>query len=457
MRAAALATALLLSGCGDGCGGAPPAPEVAAPVEAPAARPRKRSRAERRFDAPTLVLVVLDTVRADHTSLCGYERPTTPYLETLGKRAGPVTYTCAARTPGTWTVPSHASMFTGRTVAEHGSDAMDRPMAADLPTLAEQLGERGYQSLLVSANPTLNQRSGLQRGFDEAVVAGNLTAWRGADLDAVLRNALERLARDKPLFLVLNIFDAHDPFPEIPLDVAWLTPRDALVYDPHPTGREGTFQRYLRGELPRDEATAYEQAVKDGYDYGVARADQNLRLAMTTLRATGWLEGPFRLVVTSDHGEFLGDKGMLRHGCFPWEPVTRVPLLVYEPGREQPLDLPDPISTTQVFHLLRDGALGADVPVVSMSEARVTDPRPCADAVALWTDEDRKLVARAGEVVAYDLDDDPGERRPSPAAGQGVEQLRALAEAHAAHRAEVRKGGGDARRREEMEALGYVE
>jgi len=115
--------------------------------------------------APTIVLAVLDTVRADHTSLCGYARQTTPYLEQLAKRGA--VHTCRAYSPGDWSLPSHASYYTGVSVARHGAhyargeedDKAKRvrslyvyPLRGDIPTLAEQMQERGYQTVLVSDN-----------------------------------------------------------------------------------------------------------------------------------------------------------------------------------------------------------------------------------------------------------------------------------------------------------------
>ena len=118
--------------------------------------------------APTVVLAVLDTVRADHTSLCGYPRKTTPYLESLKERGA--VHSCRAYTPGDWSLPTHASYFTGVSVARHGAhyayDAKDEkgerirslyvyPLRDEVRTLAEEMRDRGYQTVLVSDNGLL--------------------------------------------------------------------------------------------------------------------------------------------------------------------------------------------------------------------------------------------------------------------------------------------------------------
>jgi arylsulfatase A-like enzyme len=126
--------------------------------------------------APSVVFIVLNNVRADHLSLCGYERPTSPFLESLAKETA---FTCAAQAPGSWTLPSHASYFTGLQVLEHGAHSLKsgervssntstlaRPLALEHSTLAEKMRDQGYQTLMVSANPVLGDATGLSRGFD---------------------------------------------------------------------------------------------------------------------------------------------------------------------------------------------------------------------------------------------------------------------------------------------------
>ncbi|MBW2688213.1 MAG: sulfatase-like hydrolase/transferase, partial [Deltaproteobacteria bacterium] len=196
--------------------------------------PRGPFHVDESLATETVVLVVLDTVRADHTSICGYARKTTPYLQSLVDRGA--THTCRAYTPGDWSLPSHASYFTGVSVARHGAhyarsddDADEEgkrvrslfvyPLRDDIPTLAEQMRERGYQTVLVSDNGLLSE-AGLQRGF--SIVAARpkkhdpRVDWVPPTLKRVLAESVDP---DKPLFLVLNYIQAHDP---------WITPDPKL-------------------------------------------------------------------------------------------------------------------------------------------------------------------------------------------------------------------------------------
>ena len=113
-------------------------------------------------NSPNVLLIVLDTVRADHLSLYGYERPTTPNLERLAKRG--IRFD-NARATAPWTLPSHASMFTGHWPHELGAKWMT-PLRGNLPTLAEYLGAHGYATAGFVANVVYcSQETGLARGF----------------------------------------------------------------------------------------------------------------------------------------------------------------------------------------------------------------------------------------------------------------------------------------------------
>lgn len=137
-----------------------------APAEAPAPRRAQAPEVVAPPGRPGLVLfVVLDTVRADHTSLCGHDRPTTPFLQALAGQQG-WSHTCGLVTPGTWTLPSHASFFTGLLPTEHRLITKGHPLPPGVPTLAERFAAEGYQTVLLSANPTLNKASGIGRGFE---------------------------------------------------------------------------------------------------------------------------------------------------------------------------------------------------------------------------------------------------------------------------------------------------
>lgn len=423
------------------------------------AGPHQGSRPAPAGSSPhTRVLVILDTVRADHTSLCGYGRPTTPVLEALAQRPGAV-HTCDAITPGTWTIPSHASMFTGLAPQDHG--LLRKGMALDEAheTLAEKMSEAGRRTILVSANPVLKAQTGLHRGFGSADVADRLVSpYRGPALAQAVRARLQE-AGQAPVLLVVNIFDAHDPYPSVPEGHPWLTAQDRVAF---PTRKRLTghpFWRFLSGQLRGDARTAWLRSVTDGYDRGVQLADERLGEVLDALRDAGRMSDT-QVVVTSDHGENLGEHDLVRHDGPPWQSVTRVPLVVWSTDAT-PVALPDPMSVTDVFHLLATGRPpDAPTPVRSMS-ILYADPDPMLPfetAAARWLGGSRKLLWRDGKgTSAYGLLQDPMEEAPQEASAS--EQALMDAEAMSVQRA--RQAAMDRERDPELgallEKLGYVD
>jgi arylsulfatase A-like enzyme len=328
--------------------------------------------------APTVVLAVLDTVRADHSSLCGYQRRTTPYLESLQERGA--VHSCRAYTPGDWSLPSHASYFTGVSVARHGAhyahDAKDEkgqrirslyvyPLRDEVRTLAEEMRDRGYQTVLVSDNGLLGE-AGLQRGFALVAIRPRKHDSRADWVPPTLKRVLaENADPSKPLFLVLNYLHAHDP---------WVAPDPKLgwdLLDPQmlPTDFKRDFGLYLRNLLkPSDEGLLRHQ-LTDLYDYGVYREDQALQRSLSTLERAGWLQAGYRIGITADHGEMLMEHGLWRH-LFVYEGNTRVPFLYWTKGAAP--ELPEPFPAIAIHSLLRDGRLPEPMPAVE--SVAITNP-----------------------------------------------------------------------------------
>ena len=303
----------------------------------------------------TRILVVLDTVRADRLSACGYERPTSPVLAGLDGAL-----TCEAIAPGSWTLPSHASYFTNTELPEHGAHSVVggqemglataetvRPLSGDLTTLAERFQERGYQALSVSGNPVVSDDSGLTRGFDHARAPELFGEQFGARQVEAVRDALRHDAvPDKPLFLFVNIADAHMPWWEVPSGLDWVPPRDALSWSGNTY-----WVDFFSGDLAEREA--FLAHLGDVYDYGVWRADETLGQVLTVVREYGWWTQDTRLVITSDHGEFLGEHDLIDHGHYVYEENTQVPVFV-SPAVELPTG---PVSARIVHDLVLDGAV----------------------------------------------------------------------------------------------------
>ena len=417
---------------------------------------RAEVRPTRGDGRPTVVFIVLDTVRSDHLSACGYTRPTSPVLERLASHPN-ASLSCHAYAPGVWTVPSHASFFTGLAVPDHGLNELAEPLDEKIPTLAETFASRGYQTALVSANPNLGADMKLNRGFEHQQVAPGL-GMRGKDLLDALRTAEEGLDAAKPLFLFVNVIDAHDPYPKIPEGLDWVDPAGKVELEIKAEDQDQPYHKFIRGELPPERHAAYLARIINGYDYGVSRADQQVDAVLASLRGEGWLENGFRLVVTSDHGEFLGEHMLLRHGCFAYEPVTRVPLLYFDSTADGPTHLPRPMSATGAYHLALDGKLPAAPPTVaSYSRDRRKDDRGCANMAAYYPAKQEKLVWRSGDRFRIDLDADPGELSELPM-GDPTSATRRFEELVEAYEPlTVRKGDQDDAVLERLKELGYIE
>ncbi len=422
---------------------------------------------------PIVAFVVLDAVRADHLSVCGYDRPTTPYLEQLREEGAAVT--CRAYAPGSWTLPSHASFFTGQDVVAHGAhniqqetgqgvalfspDNVVNPLGSDLRTLAERFRERGFVTISVSANPLINGFTGLTRGFDVVRAARRSGDFHGPRLIPSVAGVLAAQAAHgrKPLLLFVNIADAHTPWYEIPSGLSWLAPGPWLLGYRRGEGAP-IWTRYVKGELGEEEAAAVRTRVRDLYDYGVFNADRNLRRLVELLREYGEGRSPIRLVITSDHGEFLGEHGLLDHGHYLWEENVRVPLVVVDADRS--VELPEPVSAMYAYDLVLGEYGRPPPPVVSFgypSEQwyRRSDGHVGGtSSVAMWSG-DSKLLWQDGKTSLFDLRADPDEKSPRDPSGHPL--LPGLREQVKRYLAPTENAPVDPEMIEVLRSMGYME
>jgi hypothetical protein len=421
-------------------------------------------RAAPLFRKPGVVFVIMDTVRQDHLSLCGYDRPTSPTLERLA-RAG-AAYTCRAYAPGSWTLPSHASFFTGKDPVEHGAhELVERvedpsgtklptaPLGKELPTLAEQMRDRGFQTVLVAANPVVGKGSGLSRGFDHARTAKGFHDFDEDDQIEIVKKMMRKLKPwGGPLFLTVNLVEAHQRWAKVPAKIPWLRPQRELFWRNEQPANP--WYRWFRGLYTDAEKAEFLAGLRDSYDWGVYREDRTLGKLLKVLRASGWCGDDCRVVITSDHGEFLGEHGLIDHGFYVWEPNSRVHLMVVNgPDR-----LPEPISAVHAFHLVRDGALPDELapirtPAWTHVRRYVHSGGTAFGSVssALW-EGTTKQVKMDGRAWTFDLATDPREERPSAGVTPAFE-----AWADAAVRAGTPSGDPDEEMTAMLKAAGYLE
>ncbi len=289
-------------------------------------------------DRPDIVLVVLDTVVADRTSLHGAATPNTPALEALAGR-GLMFGEAVAGSP--WTIPSHATLFTGALPRETGCH-FERPLLDDrLPTTAELLTAVGYRAGLFAANPWLEPSTGLARGFEavhsQSIYAASFWAYglfrwvpeapyKGGPI--VVREALHWLERggDAPSFAVLNLMEAHAPYHLVE------DPGRFGVDDPEAVG-ERVFEAQTKGwwavDFPADEAEQSDAAKL--YAAAIGAVDAQLAALVDALEASGRLDRTW-LIITSDHGEAFGEHEVQGHLVGLWRELVHVPLVITGPG-----------------------------------------------------------------------------------------------------------------------------
>jgi arylsulfatase A-like enzyme len=290
-------------------------------------------------DAPNILVVIFDTVRAASTSLNGYARGTTPQLDRLAAEGA--TFDLAI-SPAPWTLPSHAAMFTGYSASKL-SARWTVPLDAARPTIAEHLRKRGYATGAFVGNLTYtNYESGLGRGFgimkdfrrSPAQMLLSTTFGQAPFFNRIARNPtlveLEAAVRhfrlrtpwelkadrrhatevaddflawsrrtNRPWFAFVNFYDAHEPY----------VPPDSL--------------RTLFARNP---------SLQDLYDAGIVYADQELGRLIDSLKTRGELDRTV-VVVTSDHGQHFDEHGLRGHGHSLYLQAVHVPLAVRFPPR----------------------------------------------------------------------------------------------------------------------------
>jgi arylsulfatase len=297
-----------------------------------------------------VVLVTIDTVRADHLSAYGYKRQTSPNLDRLA-REGALFETAYSATNSTQ--PSHTSLLTGTRATTHGvlSNSI-RFARADIPTLAERFHRAGYATAAVVSTPELNRdRSGLGRGFDFYADTPQIT--RPAAAASALARSWIAQHHGHPFFFWLHLIDAHMPYsPPPPYDARFVSERCARIdvilgresadefFRDHPHVRRRAFlkEQFARpfidsiglnhiGLTPKE--TDYLAAMYDGE---IAYANAALGVLFTDLRKLS-PERPPLVVVTADHGESLGDHHVVycEHSTI-YEETLRVPLIFWWPG-----------------------------------------------------------------------------------------------------------------------------
>ena len=296
---------------------------------------------------PNVILISIDTLRADRLGIYGYQEPTSPNIDRWA-RSRAVTFKRAVAT-APWTLPSHVSMLSGLDALRHGVNH-HLPAPRELDLLAEMLRRAGYLTAAVTGGGWLHPNQGLAQGFDIFRFWGGGTAGHN-ELKAGLARALELLevGRERELFLFFHTYEAHDPFrrrlpwaEQCPASTDEAGQPLALLYGAVEEERkqhEGFPLRYgFRKWRPGQSAVADGVPLTDAelplvsclYDSGIAYVDQHLGQFFERLEA---LDPDRRtlVILTSDHGESLGEYGYVKH-AYLYDSNLLVPLVVALPG-----------------------------------------------------------------------------------------------------------------------------
>ncbi|MBI5240521.1 MAG: sulfatase [Elusimicrobia bacterium] len=295
-------------------------------------------------ERPNIIMLDICSTRADHFGTYGYPRDTTPHMDALGQ-GGAVFEN--AMSEGSWCLPSYASLLTGHVPEVHG--LYTSLLAQGLPkfesTLASELRRSGYRTALFSGGVYLRPEWGLTKGFDTYVntfstsTPGRIPAPFETNLDDLLA-WVKKERRSGPFFVFATIDDLHVPYHS----------SDPDQYDP---GYQGVARDTDVFSVPfarayNDEPSGYPESMKAKvaafksdprhlrhliarYDAALHSADQRIGEFLAQLKRLG-LDKNTVLIVTADHGELLGEKGLLNHTQSLYEPVLHVPLIVKHPG-----------------------------------------------------------------------------------------------------------------------------
>jgi len=301
-------------------------------------------------ERPDILFISIDTLRSDHLSLYGYEHETSPRLDEFAKEALVFTH---AQTPRAKTTPAMASVFTGLYPHDHGVRDLASPLDPRIPVLAEQLKSGGYNTIGIVANWVLtDEHSGLARGFktwneelsDEVGVPPHnvqqrrATSMTDAALELLdLNSAPKPEGQRAPWFAWLHYMDPHgayDPPEEHRLfetEPEWLPSPDSFT--PHPIHKPRLTEYNIPESAKTSDGRIDLAKVRALYDGEIHYVDAEIGRLFDALREAGRFETTL-IIVTSDHGESLGEhRYWFEHGFYTYETTCRVPLLIHLPDR----------------------------------------------------------------------------------------------------------------------------
>ena len=438
---------------------------------------------------PNVLLIVIDTLRADRVGWYGDGRRLTPFLDSLAAQG---TVFSHAYAQGSWTAPSVASLLTSRYPSQHQVSAFHSVLADEEVTLAEVLGQNGWVNGGFTANVVLDGRLGYRQGFDSwVVVEGDVPARasflpdarikpRARHVREQVRIWLDTVQRERPatpIFLYVQYMEPHTPYGP-PRELV-----DRLLARHADAGRARavldalyTLPNLHRWNRPDPE---FPTSIEDLYDAEVSDLDTELARLFADLERSGFLANAI-VVVTADHGEEFMDHGRMQHGTSLYEEIIHVPLLVRAPGDTRRRDVAD---TVQLIDVAPTVLRLAGVPPPPSFEGRALLPPAGGQAIAyseqtadpsevlgvksqrheraVVAGTQKVVLAVGGGVETYDLASDPLEQHADGLPAPDRTRLEsAMAESWRRaqrHPSPHRRLRLDAPMKDRLRALGYVQ
>ncbi len=304
----------------------------------------------------SIILIVLDCVRADHVSAYGYARPTTPTIDALAKHGTRWTH---AYSPSSWTKPSVSSLLTGLYPSAHGVfkgvksrrndiDTKTDALMTSTPTLAEALTNAGWRCGAFLNNAQLGEYTNINRGFDTYVPNGGKVDKLLAQFEAWLKTESNR-----PTFAYLHFLEAHWPYrPRRRHMKQFGGDRDTNCYRDFSAKDYGKLRREMTKGGKVLSASELTDMV-DMYDGAIRRLDGKIKLVRAMLDEVGMLDEA-TIVVTADHGEELNEHGSIGHGQDLSQVLTHVPLVISSPQHNMGNQISQPVSLAELTPTLLD-------------------------------------------------------------------------------------------------------
>lgn len=378
---------------------------------------------------PDIVLVTIDSLRADSVGFLDDSAPSTPTMDTVAAES---TLATAATTPSSHTRASVPAILTSRYAHNFFTNFLDDTA---FPTVAERLADVGYDTAAFHSNPLLSRHFGYDRGFDTfsdglrfventrlpetatrlySKAIRLLRRFPYQPAETITEHAVDWLSErgDAPMFLWVHYMDPHGPY--------------ALDRDRGYRDKFRSERLWRKAVTEPDAVTESERRrLRDAYDAEVEHTDRHLSLLFDAIDAH---TDDATVVLTGDHGEEFREHGTFSHHPKLYEEVTRVPFVLDTPREVTP---PDPISLLDTVPTLLagvdgvavpDSLAGVDLAANPSRECVITETNPDDGEVMVGVrSATHKYVAHADDRELYDLTTDPGERENLAGTGQDAE------------------------------------